>query len=87
MCGNGCGGSSRTNDGDPCSLARAMDGDRRSRRRWRRMCSPGCGGSNDGGARGMDGGSAEAEAEAEADDSPMLSRSRLIKAVDGENER
>jgi hypothetical protein len=35
----------------------------------------------------MDGGSAEAEAEAEADDSPMLSRSRLIKAVDGENER
>ena len=63
-----------------------MDGDRR-RRRWRRMCSPGCGGSNDGGARGMDEGSAEAEAEAEADDSPMLSRSRLIKAVDGENER
>jgi hypothetical protein len=51
------------------------------------MCSPGCGGSNDGGARGMDEGSAEAEAEAEADDSPMLSRSRLIKAVDGENER
>jgi hypothetical protein len=28
---NGCGGSSRTSDGDP---ARAMDGDRRWRRMW-----------------------------------------------------